>query len=595
MVESCCRCFDSFVSVRYCEIFCYEVDVFPVNGEFFSTEIIEDPRIGGKVEAQPPGVQRLTLFVIAPVNRFTAVFPVAEQRPARMCHLDTDLMSPSGQKAAFHQGESAPKHQNLVFRDSTAGAGLRLRLDKNLVFDRVLEEFVLQPALVWLGMTANRTKIVLFDLSVAYFFIQDPKRFGILGRNNDTSGVPVNAVAEGGGEGMLFLRMPFAFLSQIGLNVGDQGVVIPFPGAVTEHTGLLVSEKDILILIENAEAWFCDLQPGVVLSRRLKKFVIDIQRQYIPDSQAEVPLGGLSVNLDTLETDILLQKAVRQQGNGFCDKTVKPLSGVVFLCGELFHVYSPFFNQENFCKIRKIFYQNDKPNSNLILLSEDNLSSVNLSKKEINYRKKINPQSEIVSLEQKNFFLTQPKSSTVEVFRTETGQFVNSLDIISKNNLLYDIKTIKIKEFTLNIFVAYKSLIMQSKKKNIFEKNFIKEEEGNDNNKDGNKKIINLIFDLHIDEENQNIIYGLTLNGQIKLYKIKFDDLYQSILSKTKSDDDEEETDNNDEDESESKPKKKKKSEKIEVKEEEIFFMYMMVEVFMDIISKVKIWKCLDY
>jgi len=234
-------------------------------------------------------------------------------------------------------------------------------------------------------------------------------------------------------------------------------------------------------------------------------------------------------------------------------------------------IYSPFFNQENFCKIRKIFYQNDKPNSNLILLSEDNLSSVNLSKREINYRKKINPQSEIVSLEQKNFFLTQPKSSTVEVFRTETGQFVNSLDIISKNNLLYDIKTIKIKEFTLNIFVAYKSLIMQSKKKNIFVKNFIKEEEGNDNNKDGNKKIINLIFDLHIDEENQNIIYGLTLNGQIKLYKIKFDDLYQSILSKTKSDDDEEETDNNDEDESESKPKKKKKSEKIEVKEEEIF------------------------
>ena len=231
-------------------------------------------------------------------------------------------------------------------------------------------------------------------------------------------------------------------------------------------------------------------------------------------------------------------------------------------------IYSPLFHQENFGKVRKLFYQNEKQNSNIILLSEDNVSSVNLSKKEINYRKKVNPQSDIVDLEQKNFFITQPKSTTVEVFRTETGQFVNSLEIISKNNLLYNIKMLKIKEFTLTIFVSFKALIMQSKKKTIFEKNFVKEDAELEEKKEG-KKIVNLIYDLHIDEENQCILYGLVVNGQLKIFKITFDSLYKTISYKTKSDDDEE-SDNENEDEGEKKAKKKN-IEKTEVQEEEIF------------------------
>ena len=112
-------------------------------------------------------------------------------------------------------------------------------------------------------------------------------------------------------------------------------------------------------------------------------------------------------------------------------------------------IYSPLFHQENLGKIRNIFYQNENQNSNLILLSKDSISSVNLSKKEINYRKKINPLDDIVSLEAKNFFVIRPKTTSVQVFRTETGQLVNSLEIISPDNLLYNIKTIKIKELFL--------------------------------------------------------------------------------------------------------------------------------------------------
>ena len=131
-------------------------------------------------------------------------------------------------------------------------------------------------------------------------------------------------------------------------------------------------------------------------------------------------------------------------------------------------ISSPLFSQENFGKIHKVFYQNDKENSNLILLSENSISSVNIPKNEINYRRKINKLSEIVNLEPKNYFLTQRKSNTVEVYRTETGQFVNSLEIISNNDLLYDVKTVKIKDLTMTIFISFKSITIQTKKKNCF-------------------------------------------------------------------------------------------------------------------------------
>ena len=232
-------------------------------------------------------------------------------------------------------------------------------------------------------------------------------------------------------------------------------------------------------------------------------------------------------------------------------------------------IYSPLFHQENFGKVHKIFYQNENQKSNLVLLSKDSISSVNLSSKEIKYRKKINPSSEIVNLESKNFFLSQPKSTSVEVYRTENGHFVNSLDVIKENNLVFNVKTVKIKEYTLTIFVSFKAIIMQSKKKTIFEKNFEKEEAEDEANK-VEKKMLRLFFDLHVDEENQFISYGFLSNGQLKVYKISFDSLYKVIAYKTKSEDDDEETNNDPDEDVESKPKKKQ-VEKVEIQEEEIF------------------------
>ena len=247
-------------------------------------------------------------------------------------------------------------------------------------------------------------------------------------------------------------------------------------------------------------------------------------------------------------------------------------------------ISSPLFTQENFGNIHRIFYQNEKKNSNLILLSEESVSSINLQKNEVNYRKKVNKFSEIVNLEPKNFFLTQRDSNTVEVYRTETGQFVNSLEIISNNDLLYNVKTIKIKEFTVTIFLSFKSLSMQSKKKIIFEKNFVKEDEGNKKN-----NYINLIFDLYVDEENQYILYGLMVEGNLKVYKITFDSLYKAILAKNKLEEQEEEENNNEDDEdNEEKSKKNKKptKENIEVKEIEFFSKKTDVKIIKGLFTK---------
>ena len=233
-------------------------------------------------------------------------------------------------------------------------------------------------------------------------------------------------------------------------------------------------------------------------------------------------------------------------------------------------ISSPLFSQENFGKIHKVFYQNDKENSNLILLSENSISSVNIPKNEINYRRKINKLSEIVNLEPKNYFLTQRKSNTVEVYRTETGQFVNSLEIISNNDLLYDVKTVKIKDLTMTIFISFKSITIQTKKKIVFEKNFVKEDSNEENKKNKN---VNMILDLYIDEENKNIIYVFTVNGKVKINKITFDSLHKTFLSKKKSEeeDNQEEDDNEENEENNKKKKNKKTNEIVEVEQKEIF------------------------
>ena len=110
----------------------------------------------------------------AAINLFTSVFPIAEQRPSCICHLDANLMSTAGQKTAFNQRQTGSGHQHLIFGDSASGTGFGLRLHIDLILDCVFEELIFQLSVVRLWTSIDGTEIVFFNLPVPDLLIQDP-------------------------------------------------------------------------------------------------------------------------------------------------------------------------------------------------------------------------------------------------------------------------------------------------------------------------------------------------------------------------------------------------------------------------------------
>ena len=151
-----------------------------------------------------------------------------------MGHLGADLVGAAGEQPAFHQTQGALGLDGAVLGDGGLGAGLRLLLHKDLVFLGVLEEVVLQPPLRGLRPPLDGAEIILLDLPIPDLVVQNPQRLGVLRGDDDAAGVPVDPVAEGGGEGILLPGFPLPLLGQVGLDVGDEGVVVPNPGAVAE-------------------------------------------------------------------------------------------------------------------------------------------------------------------------------------------------------------------------------------------------------------------------------------------------------------------------------------------------------------------------
>src|SRR5699024_5575667 len=112
---------------------------------------------------------------------------------------------------------------------------------------------------------------MVFDLVV-----HDAQRLGGLGGDDDAAGVAVDAVAQGGDKGGLVPRVPLAGLGQIGLDVGDERVRAAALVGVDDHAGLLVRQKDIVILVQNLHARDRNFLKGHLLGRPFKKLVVDV-------------------------------------------------------------------------------------------------------------------------------------------------------------------------------------------------------------------------------------------------------------------------------------------------------------------------------
>ena len=59
--------------------------------------------------------------------------------------------------------------------------------------------------------------------------------------------------------------------------------------------------------------------------------------QRVAEGEPRVALRTLAVELDTLETDVLLQQRLRQQRHGLSHKAVKTLTGVILFYCKLLH------------------------------------------------------------------------------------------------------------------------------------------------------------------------------------------------------------------------------------------------------------------
>ena len=193
-----------------------------------------------------------------------------------MRHLDADLVRAPGEQMALHQAQRPLGAQQLIVGDRGLGARLGAVLDIDLVLLRVLEQVVLQPPLRGLRAPVYGAEIVFLDLAVADLVVEDAQRLGVFRSDDDAAGVAVDAVAERGGEGILLPRAPLALLCEIGLDVRDQRVVVPDPGAVAEHARLLVGQEQVLILIDDADPRGADLEIGILLPGLFKEFVVDV-------------------------------------------------------------------------------------------------------------------------------------------------------------------------------------------------------------------------------------------------------------------------------------------------------------------------------
>ena len=298
---------------RLGEIFLHEVHIRHLEG--LAVEIIQRASLGGKGEAKLIGIQGL----VGPVEALVelSVLAIAQQRVSGVGKLGTDLVGPAGDELALHQTEAVPRIQDLVVGLTALGTGLGLVADEDTVFLGILEQIPLEAPLFALGHALDDGKIPLVQLPVLDLLVHDPQGLGGLGGDDDAAGVPVDAVAERRGEGVLPSRAPLPLLVEVGLDVVDEGAaVLRAVVGMDGKTGPLVHKQDVFILIDDGELRGCDGQVGVVLPGLVEELVIDIQLKDIALFQPGVPVGAGVVELDALDADILLGQRRRQQGHG---------------------------------------------------------------------------------------------------------------------------------------------------------------------------------------------------------------------------------------------------------------------------------------
>ena len=118
--------------------------------------------------------------------------------------------------------------------------------------------------------------------------------------------------------------------------MGDERVDIFMLVRVDHKARALIDQEKVLILIDNIQLGLKDGQKGVFRRRGVKKLIIDIECKQVSRIQACIPLGSLSIELHSFETNVFLSEWSGEERNSLAQPAVQPLSGVIFSNGEFF-------------------------------------------------------------------------------------------------------------------------------------------------------------------------------------------------------------------------------------------------------------------
>ena len=150
-------------------------------------------------------------------------------------------------------------------------------------------------------------QVQLLQLPVPDLLVHHPQGGGGLGGDDDAPGVAVDAVAQGGGKGVLPPGGPLLLLVQVRLDVGDECVHLLLVVGVDHHARALVQQQQVLVLVQDGEPGLIHPQKGVVRGGRIKKLIVNVKLEHVPLLQVRIPPGALPVALHPLEADVFLR------------------------------------------------------------------------------------------------------------------------------------------------------------------------------------------------------------------------------------------------------------------------------------------------
>ena len=160
--------------------------------------------------------------------------------------------------------------------------------------------------------------------------------------DDNSTGVAVDSVAEGGRKAVFGGGVILPFFIQIALDSPDEGVALSALILVHHQARLFVGQQEIFVLIDDIQLPLCseEGEGGRFLWR--EKLIIDIKLDEIPRGQNCIVFRPLSVDFDPLDADIALKQPSGQSGGDLFHKAVQPLARIVLIDRKSLHRFPPF-------------------------------------------------------------------------------------------------------------------------------------------------------------------------------------------------------------------------------------------------------------